>query len=74
VRFVRVNGNENSSTVRLARDRLKVKKTPSFYLFRNQEMLYSWTGANPETFESAILKFHSEGPGTEGDSPTEEGD
>lgn len=57
MRFVRVNGNENSSTVRLARDRLKVKKTPSFYLFRDEEMLYSWTGANPETFESAICKY-----------------
>ena len=57
MRFVRANGNENSSTVRLARDRLKVKKTPSFYLFRDEEMLYSWTGANPETFESAICKY-----------------
>ena len=75
VRFVRVNGNENSSTVRLARDRLKVKKTPSFYLFRDQEMLYSWTGANPETFESAILKFRGDGPDAdEGDVASSEGD
>lgn len=66
MRFVRVNGNENSSTVRLARDRLKVKKTPSFYLFRDEEMLYSWTGANPETFESAICKYSGDSEAGEG--------
>lgn len=74
MRFVRVNGNENSSTVRLARDRLKVKKTPSFYLFRDEEMLYSWTGANPETFESAICKYSGDsesGEGSAGDASIE---
>ena len=43
-------------------------------LFRDQEMLYSWTGANPETFESAILKFRGDGPDAdEGDVASSEG-
>ena len=59
VRFVRVNGNENSSTVSLCRDRLGVKKTPSFYLFRDGEEIHKWTGANPETFEENLLAHHA---------------
>jgi len=60
VRFVRVNGNENGSTVKLCRDRLGVKKTPSFYLFRGQKQIEVWTGANPEKFEATLTQALSD--------------
>ena len=61
-RFIRVNGNENNSTVALCRDRLKVKKTPTFYFFRRGELVFSWTGANADTFKQN-LEEHYDGDG-----------
>jgi len=55
-RFIRLNGNENADTVKIGRDILKVRSSPSFYLFRNQEIVDSWTGANEGKFEDALLR------------------
>jgi thioredoxin 1 len=43
-RFLRINGNDNQEMVRLGRDILKVKSSPSFYLFRNGEQTFKFTG------------------------------
>jgi len=55
-RFFRLNGNENKEMVTIGRDILKVKRSPSFYLFRNGEQIFCWTGANEIKFEDAILR------------------
>lgn len=45
-RFLRINGNENSEMVTLGRDILKVRTSPSFYLFRNKEIVYQVSGGS----------------------------
>ena len=50
-RFLRVNGNENADMVHLGRDRLGVRSSPSFYIFRNGEQVHHHTGAKEEKFE-----------------------
>jgi len=55
-RFLRINGNDNQEMVRLGRDILKVKSSPSFYLFRNGEQTFKFTGAKSDKFEDAILQ------------------
>jgi len=54
-RFVRINGNENQEMVTLGRDILKVRSSPSFFLFRNKEVVYRFSGAKKDKFEDAIL-------------------
>lgn len=44
-RWRRINGNENQEMVTLGRDILKVRSSPSFYLFRNGEQVFKFTGA-----------------------------
>ena len=55
-RFVRIYGNENASTIHLARDRLSVKTTPTFFVFRDGELTHSHSGANPDKFDDALLE------------------
>ena len=50
-RFVRIYGNENASTIHLARDRLAVKTTPTFFVFKDGELTHSHSGANVEKFD-----------------------
>ena len=45
-RFVRIYGSENASTIHLARDRLAVKTTPTFFVFKDGELMHSHSGAN----------------------------
>eukprot|EP00958_Prasinococcus_capsulatus_P019753 scaffold2480_cov385-Prasinococcus_capsulatus_cf.AAC.7 len=53
---LRINGNENRSTIHLCRDKLGVKSTPSFYLYRAHPFIQvedyelKWTGAKEEKF------------------------
>jgi len=54
VKFVFMNGNENGSTTRLARDELGVKTTPSFFLFRSGERVHFHSGGNEERLRAAI--------------------
>ena len=53
-RFIKINGNENKDMIHLARDRLKVKSTPTFYFFRNGELVSSHSTANRDLFAEAI--------------------
>jgi predicted DCC family thiol-disulfide oxidoreductase YuxK/thiol-disulfide isomerase/thioredoxin len=53
-RFVRIYGNENASTIHLARDRLSVKTTPTFFVFKDGELTHSHSGANVDKFDDAI--------------------
>ncbi|UPR00376.1 thioredoxin [Chloropicon primus] len=54
VKFVRMNGNENEDTIQYCKDDLQVRKTPSFFIFKNGMKLLSWTGANEEKFKSSL--------------------
>ena len=53
-RFVRVNGNENSSTVHLCRDVLKITRTPTFCLFHNGVEVHRHTGIDADKFERML--------------------
>merc|ERR1712138_307050 len=53
-RFVRIYGNENASTIHLARDRLAVKTTPTFFVFKDGELMHSHSGANVDKFDDAV--------------------
>ena len=53
-RFVRINGNENSSTVHLCRDVLKVSRTPTFCLFHNGVEIHRHTGIDVDKFEAML--------------------
>lgn len=59
VQFLRVNGNENGSCTTLARDRLGVRSTPSFYFFRgqNHKPIHFHSGANEERLTEALDDF-----------------
>mmetsp|Transcript_7378 Transcript_7378/g.18927 ORF Transcript_7378/g.18927 Transcript_7378/m.18927 type:complete len:583 (-) Transcript_7378:1056-2804(-) len=61
VRFVRINGNENENTIAFTKEKLQVRKTPSFFIFQNKKQVNSWTGANEEIFRANLFKFtHSQ--------------
>eukprot|EP00899_Mesostigma_viride_P008576 jgi/Mesvir1/1771/Mv09621-RA.1 len=55
-KFLRVDGNQNASTIRLGKDRLQVKSSPAFFFFRDKKIVHSFTGANEERFVEAMLK------------------
>lgn len=57
VRFVRMNGNENEDTIQFCKEDLQVRKTPSFFVFKNGKKVLSWTGANEEVFKSNLQKI-----------------
>jgi predicted DCC family thiol-disulfide oxidoreductase YuxK/thiol-disulfide isomerase/thioredoxin len=55
-RFVRIYGNENASTIHLARDRLAVKSTPTFFVFKDGVVTHMHSGSNAEKFDDAIAE------------------
>ena len=55
VRFLKVFGNENSSTKHLVKERLGVKASPNFYFFRDGEVVGEKRGANEDKFRTALL-------------------
>jgi thioredoxin 1 len=59
VQFLRLNGNENGSCTTLARDRLGVRSTPSFYFFRgqNHKPVHFHSGANEDRLVEALDDF-----------------
>lgn len=59
VRFLRLNANENPSCTTLARDRLGVRSTPSFYFFRGRsnKPVHFHSGANENRLRSALDEF-----------------
>ena len=61
-RFVRIYGNENASTIHLARDRLAVKSTPTFFVFKDGEVTHMHSGSNEEKFDDAIAEQLGELP------------
>jgi len=53
-RFLRVNGNENDDMVRLGRDRLALKSSPSFFFFQNSMEVHRHSGASEEKLQVAL--------------------
>jgi len=53
-RFVKINGNENRSTISLCRDELAVERTPTFVFFRGGHEVHRHTGTNVDTFNEAM--------------------
>merc|ERR1711907_234038 len=41
------------------KDDLQVRKTPSFFAFKNGKKLLSWTGANEDVFAENLSRFHT---------------
>jgi len=68
-RFLKIFGNENKDMTRLARDMLKVKSTPSFYILRDKEVVHFHSGANAGKFEKAMLDNSREGDEGYGSEP-----
>lgn len=54
VKFLKMVGNENESTLRVIAKRLKVKLTPSFYVFRDGEVLAEVAGSNETKVRSTL--------------------
>ena len=61
-RFLRIYGNENASTIHLARDRLAVKSTPTFFVFKDGVVTHMHSGSNTEKFDDAIAEQIGELP------------
>lgn len=57
VRCVRVNGNENRSTISLCRDELKVERTPTFFFFKNGVQVHSFIGTDAEKLEALMVEY-----------------
>eukprot|EP00899_Mesostigma_viride_P004849 jgi/Mesvir1/14365/Mv09767-RA.1 len=55
--FLRVNGNENSSTVHMGRDRLKIKSSPTCVFFRNGQVLGMMAGSSDDKFHGKIREY-----------------
>jgi thiol-disulfide isomerase/thioredoxin len=55
-RFLRCNGNENADMIHLGRDRLQIKSTPTFFLFRKGEQIDMWGGASEERFRQKLMR------------------
>lgn len=55
-RFLRCNGNENADMIHLGRDRLQIKSTPTFFLFRRSEQVDMWGGASEERFRQNLMR------------------
>ncbi|KAK9917519.1 hypothetical protein WJX75_005258 [Coccomyxa subellipsoidea] len=51
VGFVKMYGNASEAAKHLFKDRLKARVTPTFYFFRNGELLHTHTGANKNKLE-----------------------
>eukprot|EP00877_Chromochloris_zofingiensis_P011145 jgi/Chrzof1/6284/Cz18g00050.t1 len=54
--FLMLWGNVNDATKTLFRDRLKVRSTPGFFLFRKGDLLYSLAGGNAGRLEAEIRR------------------
>jgi Ca2+-binding EF-hand superfamily protein/thiol-disulfide isomerase/thioredoxin len=54
--FLKVCGNENESTKFLFKEELKVRVTPSFFIFKNKKLLDSCTGASATKVEMMLRK------------------
>lgn len=58
--FLKFHGNDNEDTKCFFKEKLKTRVTPTFFFFKNQELLDSCTGANATRFESTLRKFLNE--------------
>jgi thioredoxin 1 len=82
IRFVRMNGNENEDTIHFCKEELMVRKTPSFFIFKNEKQVSSWTGANEDVFKGKLSKLlsgmpkqqHQEDESTTGGDDTTDAD
>ncbi|CAK0785550.1 hypothetical protein CVIRNUC_008760 [Coccomyxa viridis] len=56
-RFLKTYGNVSEAAKYLFKERLKARVTPTFYMFRNGELVHSHTGANKVKLEYHIRMF-----------------
>ncbi|KAF5833967.1 thioredoxin-like protein [Dunaliella salina] len=52
--WMKLFGNANEQTKTLFKDRLKIRSTPSFIIFKDGEVAYTQTGTNKEKLEAGI--------------------
>lgn len=52
--FLKLFGNANANTKRLFKERLLIRSTPCFMIFRNGELVYTQTGSNKVKLETAL--------------------
>eukprot|EP00199_Chlamydomonas_sp_CCMP681_P001993 CAMPEP_0119107476 /NCGR_PEP_ID=MMETSP1180-20130426/10405_1 /TAXON_ID=3052 ORGANISM="Chlamydomonas cf sp, Strain CCMP681" /NCGR_SAMPLE_ID=MMETSP1180 /ASSEMBLY_ACC=CAM_ASM_000741 /LENGTH=377 /DNA_ID=CAMNT_0007092971 /DNA_START=1 /DNA_END=1134 /DNA_ORIENTATION=+ len=52
--WVKCFGNANEQTKSLFKDRLKIRSTPAFVVFRGDQVVYQQTGTNKEKLEAGI--------------------
>eukprot|EP00887_Chlorella_sp_A99_P002293 scaffold10.g2293.t1 len=57
VTFLKFFGNSNDTTKHLFKERLKCRSTPSFFFFRDGQVVGSCTGANGPRFEHNLRKL-----------------
>lgn len=57
VTFVKLFGNANVQTKTLFKDRLKIRSTPCFVVFKGGEVVFSMTGGNKSKLEGALRDF-----------------
>jgi len=55
--FLKLFGNSNDKTKALFKERLKIRSTPCFMVFKNKEAAYVQTGANKEKLEAGIREL-----------------
>ena len=65
-----MNGNENEDTIHFCKEELMVRKTPSFFIFKNGKQVSSWTGANEDVFKGKLSKLLSGMPVQEKEEET----
>lgn len=58
--FLKFYGNSNEGTKALFKDRLKSRTTPSFFIFKDGNILSSWTGANAKRLETNLREAYGE--------------
>lgn len=54
--FLMLWGNVNDASKKLFRDRLKVRSTPAFFMFRSNDLILSFAGANAGRLEAEIRR------------------
>jgi thioredoxin-like negative regulator of GroEL len=54
VKFLKMTGNENEATRKMASERFNVKKAPYFIFFRNGEIVAEHSGANVERLRNVL--------------------
>lgn len=54
--FLKLDGDSNAGTKMLFKEQLKVRSTPSFFVFKDLQLVAKMTGASREALESVLRK------------------